>query len=165
MKTAPQRDLGAEVVKELPWFGRKSRLNVWFRPKNPSQFRWRPFFGDHLFLGGKTVWMFDFGRKIRLNFGEDLFFFFFFWRSPCFWAEKPPQSDSRAMKICVKVTYICLNLPKKPPPLNEILATRLEPIFTVVVSCYKAFLSIFEALSHWVTIKMHLTWKYQPFNQ
>ena len=33
------------------------------------------FFGDHLFLGGKNVWISDFGRKISLNFGEDLFFF------------------------------------------------------------------------------------------
>ena len=27
------------------------------------------FFGDHLFLGGKTVRISDFGRKSRLNFG------------------------------------------------------------------------------------------------
>ena len=32
--------------------------------------------------------MCDFGRKIRLNFGEDLFFFFFFLETTCFWAEK-----------------------------------------------------------------------------
>ena len=35
------------------------------------------FFWDHLFLGWKSVWIFDFGRKIRLNFGEDLFSLFF----------------------------------------------------------------------------------------
>ena len=29
------------------------------------------------------------GRKITLNFGEDLFFFFFFWRSPNFGRKKP----------------------------------------------------------------------------
>ena len=33
------------------------------------------FFGDHLILGGKKLRISDFGRKIRLNFGEDLFFF------------------------------------------------------------------------------------------
>ena len=110
----PQRDLGAEVVKELPWFGRKNRSNLWFRPKNLSQFRWRLFFffEDHLFLGRKTVWISNFGRKIRLNFGEDLFFL----EITCLWAEKPPQSDSRAMKMWVKVAYSCLNLQKKPPP-------------------------------------------------
>ena len=36
------------------------------------------FFGDHLFLDWKSVWISDFGRKIRFNFGENLFFFFSF---------------------------------------------------------------------------------------
>ena len=35
------------------------------------------FFGDHLFSGGRTVRISDFGRKFRLNFGENLFFSFF----------------------------------------------------------------------------------------
>ena len=52
------------------------RSNFRFRPKNHSQFRWRPFFffffGDHLNLGGKNVRISDFGRKITLNFGEDI---------------------------------------------------------------------------------------------
>ena len=30
------------------------------------------FFGDHLILGGKNVWISDFGQKITLNFGEDI---------------------------------------------------------------------------------------------
>ena len=56
-----------------PDFGRKNRLNFRFRPKNQSQFWWRPFF----------FWRTpDFGRKITFNFGEDLFFFF--WRTPDF---------------------------------------------------------------------------------
>ena len=49
------------------------------------------FFGDHLILGGKNVWILEFGRKITLNFGEDLFFFilfFIFWRSPNFGRKK-----------------------------------------------------------------------------
>ena len=33
------------------------------------------FFGDHLNLSGKNVWISDFGRKISLKIGEDLFFF------------------------------------------------------------------------------------------
>ena len=68
-------------------FGRKISLNfgedlffletTWFWAENQSQFRWRPFFfffffGDHLILGGKNVWISDFGRKITLNFGEDI---------------------------------------------------------------------------------------------
>ena len=52
-------------------------LNVTNPAKNQSQFWWRPFFfffffGDHLNLGEKNVWIFDFGRKITLNFGEDI---------------------------------------------------------------------------------------------
>ena len=46
------------------------------------------FFGDHLILGGKNLWISDFGRKITLNFGEDLFFFVF-WRPPDFGRKKP----------------------------------------------------------------------------
>ena len=30
------------------------------------------FFGDHLILGEKNVWISDFGQKITLNFGEDI---------------------------------------------------------------------------------------------
>ena len=69
-----------------PNFGRKKRLNFGFRPKKHSEFWRRPFifffffffffFGDHLILGGKNVWILDFGRKNTLNFGKDLFFFF-----------------------------------------------------------------------------------------
>ena len=43
------------------------------------------FFGDHLILGEKNVWISDFGWKITLNFGEDLFFF---WRPPDFGLKK-----------------------------------------------------------------------------
>ena len=31
---------------------------------------------------------YDFGRKITLNFGEDLFYFYFFWRPPDFGRKK-----------------------------------------------------------------------------
>ena len=41
-------------------------FRVW--PKNPSQFRWRPFFLYHLFLGWKSVWISEFSEKFRLNF-------------------------------------------------------------------------------------------------
>ena len=72
----------------------------------------------------------DFGRKITLNFGEDLFFFFFFFlRSPNFRrkkrlnfrsfgdissqiSDKPSETDSRSMKIRVKVVCTLLTLSK-----------------------------------------------------
>ena len=44
------------------------------------------FFGDHPILGGKNVWISDFGRKISPKIGEDLFFFFFL-ETTWFWAE------------------------------------------------------------------------------
>ena len=50
-------------------------------PKNQAQFRWRPYFYIYLFIFWRPP---EFGRKkrsnfrkIRLNFGEDLFFVFF----------------------------------------------------------------------------------------
>ena len=116
IKTAsPQRDLGAEI--------RSCEGVSVIRTEEPFEFvisagksvsisvKTFFFFWHHLFLGGKTVWISDFDQKIRLNFGEDLFFL----EITCFWAKKPPQSDSRAMKMWVKVAYSCLNLPKKPP--------------------------------------------------
>ena len=128
MKTAPPKEFGGKVVKELPWFKRKNRLNFRFRPKNPSQFRYRSFsffleitcfwvekpfqvpisaeksvsilvkiffFGDHLFLGGKTISISNFGQKIRLIISNKSF-----------------ESDSKAIKTRVKVAYSCLTLSK-----------------------------------------------------
>ena len=43
----------------------------------------------------------------------------FFFGDHLFLGKKLPQSDSRAMKIWVKVAYSCLNLPKKPPPFTK----------------------------------------------
>ena len=62
----------------------------------------------------------NFGRKDRLNFGEDLFFWDYL-----ILTEKPPQTNSWLMKIWVKFVYRSFKLPKKPP-LCEILATRLD---------------------------------------
>ena len=91
---------------------------------NPISVKTFFFFGDHLFLGWKT-WISEFGRKIRLNFGEDLFFFF--WRPPVFglkkrlkfrafreissqFLDKPCETDSRTMKIRVKAVCTFLTL-------------------------------------------------------
>ena len=52
-----------------PYFGRKKRLNFGFRPKNHSEFWRRPFFfGDHLILGGKNLWISDHSKTFRLKF-------------------------------------------------------------------------------------------------
>ena len=67
------------------WCGVKKRLNFGFWPKNQTQFRWKPFFLETTcFWAEKNVWISVFGRKIRLNFGENLFFLETTW----FWAEK-----------------------------------------------------------------------------
>ena len=52
---------------------------------------------------------------------------FEFWQRPFFlWrSEKPTQSRLRPTKIWVKFVYGCIKLPKKPPPLCEILVMRL----------------------------------------
>ena len=95
-------------------------------PNNQSQNRRRPFFffGD-LILGDKKRWIWDFGRKFSLKIDEDLFF----WRPPDFgWKKplnfrgfreissqflcKPCETDSRAMKIWVKVVCTLLTLSK-----------------------------------------------------
>ena len=98
------------------------RLNLRNWTKYQSQFWWRPFFfffffGDHLILGG----------KITPNFGEDLFFFFgdhlilggkkrFNFRAfqdiSSQFSEKPSETDSRSMKIRVKVVCTLLTLSK-----------------------------------------------------
>ena len=98
-----------------PVSGLKNRLNFRFWPKNQTQFWRRPFFF--------------------------VFFFFFFWRPPVFerkkplnfrafreipsqFSGKPCETDSRTMKIRLKVVCTFLTLSKKPP-LFQILATRL----------------------------------------
>ena len=102
-------------------FGRKTTLNF------GEDLFFFFFFWDHLIFGRKNLWISDFGRKINLNFGEDLFFFF--WRSPNFgrkkplnfrafrdissqFSDKPSETDSRSMKIRVKVVCTLLTLSK-----------------------------------------------------
>ena len=99
-------------------------------------------------LGVKKCLNSRFGPKIRLNFGEDLFFF---WRPPVFgrkkrlnfrafreilsqFSDKPCETDSKTMKIRVKIVCTFLTLSKKPPPLFQILATRLPEttIFVII---------------------------------
>ena len=60
------------------------------------------FFGDHLLSDEKLVWNSDFGRKIALNFGEDLFFFL---ETTWFWTKKSfefPISAEKSLSILVK---------------------------------------------------------------
>ena len=83
------------------------------------------FFGDHLFLGWKTVWICNFGRKIRLNFGDDLFFFFL--EITCFWAEKPFEFSTPA-EIFGSKQWKFESRSLAVVSLFQILATRL--VFT-----------------------------------
>ena len=96
-------------------------LNFRIRPKNQTQSAKTFFFfffsGDHLFLDGKNLWISDFGRKIWLNFGEDLFFFFFFWRPPVFGRKKP------------------LNFGFRPKNLTQF---RRRPFFFLETTCFWA---------------------------
>ena len=62
------------------------------------------FFGDHLTLGEKIVQISDFGWKITLDFGEDLFFLEITW----FWAKKSfefPISAEKSLSISVKTFF------------------------------------------------------------
>ena len=87
LKTAPHppKEIGC----------RSCEVHVVIRPEKAFEFRILAeksvlisvktfFFWDHLFLGWKNVWISVYGRKISLNFGEDLFFL----EIICFWAEK-----------------------------------------------------------------------------
>ena len=82
-----------------PNFGRKKPLNFGFRPKNHSELWRRPCF---FFWGGGSP---DFGQKKPLNFRafQDI--------SPQV-SDKPSETDSRSMKIRVKVVCTLLTLSK-----------------------------------------------------
>ena len=64
--------------------------------------------------GGRTDWISDFGRKIRLNFGEDLFFL----RSPVFERKKRFNFRFRP-KNPSQFRISCLTLSKKAPPFSK----------------------------------------------
>ena len=52
-----------------------------------------------------------FGQKNRLNFGEDLFFCL---EITSIWTKKTTQSNSRPIKIWVKIVCCCFQPPKQP---------------------------------------------------
>ena len=91
-----------------PDFGRKKPLNFWFRPKNHSQFQWRPFF-----FFRRTH---DFERKKPLNFGFSaekslsisVKTFFIFLENTWFWAVKTFEfrtSAEKSLSISVKTFF------------------------------------------------------------
>ena len=90
------RRIFCEKLKIAPPIRKQPPSNVWISDlggKNQSQNRWRPFFfGDHLILGGKKLWIPDFGRKISLKSGEDLFFLFL--ETTWVWAVKTIEFSS-----------------------------------------------------------------------
>ena len=81
---------GNWIRKKIFWA--EKTFEFWISAENSLWILAKTFFffcfGDHLILGGKNVCILDFGRIFTLNFGEDLFFFFFFWRSPNFGRKK-----------------------------------------------------------------------------
>ena len=81
-----------------------------------SEFRWRSFFsGDHLILERKTLWISE----------KTYFFLEITW----FWREKRSEVSSIQSKTNENLGQVRLRLiqisKKPPPPLCEILATRL----------------------------------------
>ena len=86
-------------------------LNV-TNPAKKSQFWWKPFFffffGDHLNLGEKNVWISDFGRKITLNFGEDIRIF----EVLCFKSPPPPKFSGSATANGIKIAFTSKNYKK-----------------------------------------------------
>ena len=85
-----------------PNFGRKKALNFGFRPKNHSEFWRRPFFFLFIFFFWRSP---NFGRKKALNFRA-------FRDISCQVLDKPSETDSRSMKIRVKVVCTLLTLSK-----------------------------------------------------
>ena len=81
------------------------RLNLRNWTKNPSQFRWSLFF---FFWRSPTFGrkISDFGRKFALNFGEDLFFFnFYFFGDHLILGEKFRISAKNSLSILVKTLF------------------------------------------------------------
>ena len=79
-----------------PNFGRKKRLNYFgFRPKNHSEFWRRPFFFRSPNFGRKKPLKFQSFRDISSQISD-----------------KPSETDSRSMKIRVKVVCTLLTLSK-----------------------------------------------------
>ena len=118
MKTAPPTGLGSRSCERLAviWTRHVEFFVFWSSPKV--------------------------GQENWLNFGENLSFFFFleitksrpekpfqFWWRPFFFGDhliltqKPPQSDSRLMKIWVKFVYCCFHLQKISPFAKSWLRT------------------------------------------
>ena len=149
------RHVYGENSKKAPHIQKQhplKRLNFRYWPKNQSEFRRRPFlffffvFGDHSILGGKNVWISDFGRKISLNFGEDLFFFFFFFfffgdhlilGEKNLWISEFPEKfplNFRTNRVQLiqqqwkfgSRSFALFSLFQKSPSLFQILATRLH---------------------------------------
>ena len=108
------RSIFSEKLKIAPPIGRQlplKRLDFRVGPNNQSQNRWRPFFffffGDHLILGEKKLWIWDFGRKFSLKIGEDLFFFL---ETTWFWAEKTfefPRFQRNFVSIRESIPWLC----------------------------------------------------------
>ena len=106
------------------------RLSLRNRTKYQSQFWRRPFF--FFFFGGKNLRISEIGRKITLNFGEDLFFFFgdhVILGGNSFEFPSFPRHFSSSFGQTVgqfeSRSFAHFSLFQNSPPLFQILATRL----------------------------------------
>ena len=122
------------------------RLNLRNWKKNHSEFWRRPFFffGDHLILGGKNLRISHFGRKITLNFGEDLFFFFgdhLILGGKNLWISELSETfrlnfRTNRLKLIQdrwkfeSRSFAHFSLFQNSPPLFQILATRLSIVYS-----------------------------------
>ena len=73
------------------------------------------FFGDHLFLDWKSVWISDFSQNFRLNFknkSAEIGWTMWFWF----------KNNENSGQGCLQFSH---PFKKAPPPLFQILATRL----------------------------------------
>ena len=128
LKTAPPKEFGCRSREVDVVMQCEKAFEFW--PKNQSQFRWRPFFLETTcFWAEKT---FEFPILAEKSDSISVKTFFFFWRPPAFglkkrlyfrafreissqFSDKQCETDSRTMKIRVKVVCTFLTLSKKPP--------------------------------------------------
>ena len=145
---------------EITWFWAEKTFELWILAEKSlwilaNTFFFFFFFGDHLILGGKNLWIVNFGRKITLNFGEDLFFFFFFGDHLIFGGKNLWISElSETFRLKFRTNRLKLiqgqwkfesrsfahfSLFQNSPPLFQILATRLCTLYVISWSYERNF--------------------------
>ena len=125
--SAPFRDASPPHQPKRNESGRKLTLNF----GEDLFFFYFLFFGDHLILGEKNVWISDFGRKITLNFGESIRIF------EVLSLKSPPPKFSRS----------ATGLGAKPPAVGQFFGKK--SYFNAIVSHFAYVWSHLKALDFW----------------